>query len=383
MNKAEELIACLEGEIAKRDAVIVGLTNSRDFWREKAIAADDELAALKAQEPVLPCELDLESSFSCAEKEASLHAGVRDTFYFALIECLQKNKLYRAPAQKELSVVMPERKKAHNCEGIEFWKANGWNDCLDELASIYAAPVSEAKAQGEYGDAYQGAREDLTIWKRRALEAEKALQEERIITERLGNALNEENGPTFMGEPVFPAKAQGVVQWPDADEIMQMAFEEGQPADDASGYCFELEEFDLFIDRLMSEVARLNTAPVQQVSVPDERAAFEVQFPLEDGVEWNEADQRYEAFTAFDRSRQHAVDWQNSMLEVWQSRAMLASAPAAPAADAGLVEALKQAFPLFDEDGLNELYLHCEIAVLGDRKRLHKLLATHSAKGVV
>ena len=60
--------------------------------------------------------------------------------------------------------------------------------------------------------------------------------------------------------PVSEAKAQGVVQWPDADEIMQMAFEEGQPADDASGYCFELEEFDLFIERLMSEVARLNAA---------------------------------------------------------------------------------------------------------------------------
>ena len=52
----------------------------------------------------------------------------------------------------------------------------------------------------------------------------------------------------------------GVVQWPDADEIMQMAFEEGQPGEDASGYYFELEEFDLFIQRLMEEVARLNHA---------------------------------------------------------------------------------------------------------------------------
>ena len=50
----------------------------------------------------------------------------------------------------------------------------------------------------------------------------------------------------------------GAVQWPDADEIMQMAFEEGQPSEDASGYYFELEEFDLFIQRLMEEVARLN-----------------------------------------------------------------------------------------------------------------------------
>ena len=54
------------------------------------------------------------------------------------------------------------------------------------------------------------------------------------------------------------AQPGGVVQWPDADEIMQMAFEEGQPSEDASGYYFELEEFDLFIQRLMEEVARLN-----------------------------------------------------------------------------------------------------------------------------
>ena len=68
------------------------------------------------------------------------------------------------------------------------------------------------------------------------------------------------NGMKLYAAPVSDAKAQGVVQWPEADEIMQMAFEEGQPADDASGYCFELEEFDLFIERLMSEVARLNAA---------------------------------------------------------------------------------------------------------------------------
>ncbi len=58
------------------------------------------------------------------------------------------------------------------------------------------------------------------------------------------------------------AQSCGVVQWPEADEIMQMAFEEGQPSEDASGYYFELEEFDLFIQRLMEEVARLNSSPV-------------------------------------------------------------------------------------------------------------------------
>lgn len=63
------------------------------------------------------------------------------------------------------------------------------------------AVLAQPSPAGEYGDAYQGAREDLVIWKRRALEAEQALQEEKILTERLGNALNAESGPTFMDEP--------------------------------------------------------------------------------------------------------------------------------------------------------------------------------------
>lgn len=64
------------------------------------------------------------------------------------------------------------------------------------------------------------------------------------------------------------AKPSGVVQWPDADEIMQMAFEEGQPSEDASGYYFELEEFDLFIQRLMEEVTHLNSSPASAGDEP-------------------------------------------------------------------------------------------------------------------
>lgn len=67
----------------------------------------------------------------------------------------------------------------------------------------------------------------------------------------------------------------GVVRWPEADEIMQMAFEEGQHGEDASGYYFELEEFDLFIQRLMEEVARLNSSPV---SAGDDRETIRAVF---------------------------------------------------------------------------------------------------------
>ena len=49
-------------------------------------------------------------------------------------------------------------------------------------------------------DAYCGAREDLAIWKRRALEAEEKLRAESAATSRLVSELNAENGPTHMGE---------------------------------------------------------------------------------------------------------------------------------------------------------------------------------------
>jgi len=114
-------------------------------------------------------------------------------------------------------------------------------------------------------------------------------------------------------------KAQGVVQWPEADEIMQMAFEEGQPADDASGYCFELEEFDLFIERLMSEVARLNAAPVQQVSVPD---------VLREAIKW--ADHLCFECGALVQTRAPSVHVYNKTFEAVQAaKAMLAAAPSA------------------------------------------------------
>ena len=74
------------------------------------------------------------------------------------------------------------------------------------LQGQQAAPV------GEHGDAYQGAREDLAIWKRRALEAEARVRQQDQIIDQMGEDLNAINGPTFMGEPVLPSERQsGVV----------------------------------------------------------------------------------------------------------------------------------------------------------------------------
>lgn len=57
------------------------------------------------------------------------------------------------------------------------------------------------------------------------------------------------------------------VPGPGPDEIHQMAFEEGQPAEDGDGYLFSAEEFDLFVQRLLDSCA----TPVAwaQHSVPE------------------------------------------------------------------------------------------------------------------
>ncbi|MFT0676808.1 hypothetical protein [Pseudomonas aeruginosa] len=66
---------------------------------------------------------------------------------------------------------------------------------------------------------------------------------------------------------VAELERQGLVDAPGPDEIHQMAFEEGQPAEDGDGYLFSAEEFDLFVQRLLDSCA----APVAQAqhSVPE------------------------------------------------------------------------------------------------------------------
>ena len=66
---------------------------------------------------------------------------------------------------------------------------------------VTALTALAAPAQSGLTDAYAGAREDLSIWKRRALEAERDLRSEKQTTSRLVGELNAASGPTFMGDP--------------------------------------------------------------------------------------------------------------------------------------------------------------------------------------
>ncbi|EIW3887959.1 DUF551 domain-containing protein [Klebsiella pneumoniae] len=75
---------------------------------------------------------------------------------------------------------------------------------------------------GEYGDAYQGAREDLAIWKRRALEAEESVRRLEQINDHL---VKEAQGESRMGEPVIAQPAPVVPEeaTPDSIEILASA----------------------------------------------------------------------------------------------------------------------------------------------------------------
>ena len=73
------------------------------------------------------------------------------------------------------------------------------------LQSALASPAGEPVS--DYRAAYEGAREDLAIWKKRALEAEKALRVEQSINDNLVKELGQYvNGPTYMGEPAVKAQ---------------------------------------------------------------------------------------------------------------------------------------------------------------------------------
>ncbi|MDQ7101927.1 hypothetical protein REA11_24360, partial [Serratia sp. MF1(2023)] len=60
------------------------------------------------------------------------------------------------------------------------WAA--WKREAERLQQIIDA---NREAQPEYGDAYQGAREDLSIWKRQALEAEDKVRHLERVNDHL------------------------------------------------------------------------------------------------------------------------------------------------------------------------------------------------------
>ncbi|MCO7634081.1 hypothetical protein NJF54_19865 [Pseudomonas guariconensis] len=83
----------------------------------------------------------------------------------------------------------------------------------------------------------------------------------------------------IKAEPSAPVESDGL----SPDEINQMAFEEGQPAEDGDGYTFTQEEFDLFVQRLLDRAA-LEHKP----STSDDLAAFNAAFQKAMEAGWDD-----------------------------------------------------------------------------------------------
>lgn len=177
--------------------------------------------------------------------------------------------------------------------------------------------ASGAQPAPSFADAYQGAMEEVAIWKKRALEAEDLNRK----------FVAEVNGPTYMGEPAQPAP---IAQ----DESVRKAwvrFSNAMVSGDDAPYpgmseAFEQHFSQSFTDRdwrvesgtwaAAWKAAKRHEAQAQPApSVPDERAAFAeffcsaMRLPLDaDLTQYDEA----------------WLPW-----KAWKARAALAAAPEA------------------------------------------------------
>ncbi|MDQ7101461.1 DUF551 domain-containing protein, partial [Serratia sp. MF1(2023)] len=82
-------------------------------------------------------------------------------------------------------------------ETLKQWRSDAENiarrSCVYEteysaaeaILALTAELLANREAQPEYGDAYQGAREDLSIWKRQALEAEDKVRHLERVNDHL------------------------------------------------------------------------------------------------------------------------------------------------------------------------------------------------------
>jgi len=361
MNKSEQLIACLEGEIAKRDARIVELERAgkNDAIAYKAVLERQdelraELAAIKAKS-VMP-DVNLAAKALCSRHAMICGVDEDDQWkeygqdFIADAETVLANSRLCAATVLEVNAhcaVIPEPYG---------WVAAG-SFYTDRESAICAAEKTPCI------DVYS--RPQMNALENRSLQRQELAEE---LARQLNASCAEiRNMRNLYAAPVSEAKAQGVVL---TDEELcsirnQVACNEVRRDDDSRTICVKhgraLEA---------AVLARLNAAPVQQVSVPDGWKLVPVEPTLDMG--WAYVDAANDASPGERNSFNH-----------FGYRAMLAAAPAAPAADAGLVEALEASNMLLrtkrhaceNEQLCRVLDVHI--------KRNTEALAAHRAKGVV
>jgi len=137
----------------------------RNHWEDGDVF--ERIAAIKEQ-PAQPQHDSLPNGLT--EAETSATASVAG--------------LLRKPAQPQQK---PVAWMHTNAIGHVYFRKNPQDKTLNPVP-LYTSPPAQ---QQDFSDAYQGAREDLAIWKKRALEAEELNR--KFIADI--------NGQTFMGEP--------------------------------------------------------------------------------------------------------------------------------------------------------------------------------------
>ena len=314
--RAEQLIACLEGEIAKRDeepaACRVAVENCEVF--RARIAELEALSVTKVMLDIVPGDGDgyevYAKSVSDIETKLGALSEENEELQFALEQL--RAELAAIKAQDTVGEVVGWYRLDRPYEMTSYPSVCAtWHKLGAPVAPLYAAPVSEAKAQGV------------------------------VMPEPSG----------WVGGGLF---------FHDRDKALEAA---------AKSPCVEVYSRSQML-------ARRTAAPVQQVSVPDVSAMARIL-----------ADRNADACNV-NREDNWMIYGQDYIDDV---TAMLAAAPAAPAADAGLVDMYRHLqtvtpyrFKKIQDasitDGGDVMYFHkdrFDAALLAD-------MAAHcAAKGVV
>ena len=160
--------------------------------------AADALASAPAQ-PTRDLEAVIKAAADKLNAAVCCHPNAVDTLIHEALEILDGDSEPAAAPAQAVAILFEHEDGRYavnpNTTGDPAWHRLGPVD-ISALAFVPAQPASS--------DAYEGAREDLSIWKRRALEAERDLRAEKAAAARLVAELNAKNGPTRIGEPATP-----------------------------------------------------------------------------------------------------------------------------------------------------------------------------------
>lgn len=342
MNESEQLIACLEGEIAKRDETIARLEPQLNRAVQANYDLREELAACRVA--VENCEVFRARIVELEEKTSTamgVGSGSGNLFVYGdydSIKAAQKIVIERDQLRAELAAIKAQEPVAWISKDGTYAEASTKSTVYgSHTLPLYAAPVPVENAQV-------------------------------VVPERW-------NVPRPM--------------WKDARQPY------GNPLNHAD--IEAAEKFNLALD----EVARLNAAPVQQVSVPDGPA--KMQWPeivaLVNEVLGCEA-HKYPCERGSIGHEMTGINF-NSLARIIDRVHRLAAAPAAPAADAGLVAvewakdaeewgpALNEAGWLFLSE-LNEdpqksalIFNNCKGPLRAAIMKYAEIVAAHRDQGVV